>query len=249
MSQRGRSGNSQSKEDAQRMPFAAAEALHWGRETWNQHNILFGRMSELEERHIVYDRRIQATEAVAEAAEAATAIIRRIEQQVAAIESDEQDRPFDKWAQEEIAGFKGFIEKNKTVRQKQVELDKQVSDLEDSFEKFKDVPRDLDILLRRIGRLEQDRMHDADRVQRLETEMTDLMSSWQTKATASNRPHPTSPQKQTPGHMMLPPPQPGAEAIDVEEDTEDEEIIIPPPVQQPVQTHTQLRQHPEISSE
>jgi hypothetical protein len=122
------------------MPFAAAEALHWGRETWNQHNALFGRMTELEERYGVYDTRIEATEAVAEAAEAATARIRRIEQRVAAIESDEQDRPFDKWAQEEIASFKGFMEKNKTVRQKQVELDKQVSGLEDSFDKSKTLP-------------------------------------------------------------------------------------------------------------
>jgi chromosome segregation ATPase len=231
------------------MPFAAAEALHWGRETWNQHNQLFGRMGELEERYGVHDRRIQVTEAIAEAAEAATARIRRIEQQVAAIESDEHDRPFDKWAQEEIASFKGFIEKNKSVRQKQVELDKQVSNLEDSFDKVKDAPRDLDILLHRIGRLEQDRMHDADRIQRLETDMTALISSWQTKATEINRPRPDSPRKQTPRHMMPAPPRPQAEALEIEEDTEDEETLIPPPVEQPVQAQIQVRQSPKISSE
>jgi chromosome segregation ATPase len=231
------------------MPFAAAEALHWGRETWNQHNALFGRMTELEERYGIYDTRIEATEAVAEAAEAATARIRRIEQRVAAIESDEQDRPFDKWAQEEIASFKGFMEKNKTVRQKQVELDKQVSGLEDSFDKVKDAPRDLGILLHRIGRLEQDHMHDADRIQRLEAEVTELRSSRQAKFTEVNRPRPESSMKQTPKHTMPPPPRPQADALDMEEDTEDEDVLIPPPVEQPVQTQIQVRQSPEISPE
>jgi len=36
-------------------------------------------------------------------------------QQVAAIESDEQDRPFDEWAEEEISGFKKFMLKRALV--------------------------------------------------------------------------------------------------------------------------------------
>jgi chromosome segregation ATPase len=168
------------------MPFEAAEALLWGRETQREHQFLFPRMKELEEQHQSYDTRIQATEAVAEAAEAATSRIRRIEQQVAAIESDEQDRPFDKWVEGEITGFKGFMEQNKTVRQKQVELETKISDLEDGVDKAKDACRDVEILLNRIGRLENERANDANRIKRLEKELLNLTSTRSKQAKETN---------------------------------------------------------------
>jgi hypothetical protein len=168
------------------MPFEAAQALLWGRETHREHQFLFPRMKELEEQHQSYDARIQATEAVAEAAEAATSRIRRIEQQVAAIESDEQDRPFDKWVEGEITGFKGFMEQNKTVRQKQIGLETKVLDLEDGVDKAKDASRDVEILLNRIGRLENERVHDANRIKRLEKELLNLTSMRSKQAKETN---------------------------------------------------------------
>jgi DNA repair exonuclease SbcCD ATPase subunit len=168
------------------MPFEAAEALLWGRETHREHQFLFPRMKELEEQHQAYNSRIQAIEAVAEAAEAATSRIRRLEQQVAAIESDEQDRPFDKWVEGEITGFKGFMEQNKMVRQKQIELETKISDLEDGVDKAKDASRDVEILLNRIGRLENERVHEANRIKRLEKEFLNLTSTRSKQAKETN---------------------------------------------------------------
>jgi predicted RNase H-like nuclease (RuvC/YqgF family) len=250
MSQRGRPGSVQAQSDAQRMPMAAAEALHWGKETYNQHTRLFKRMSELEEQHRVCDTRIQATEAIAEAAEAATSRIRRIEQQVAAIESDEQDRPFEKWVEEEITSFKGFVEKNKTVRQKQIELDKQVSNLEDSFDKIKKASRDSEILLHRIGRLENDRIDDANRIRRLENDLAALMSLRRAQIIETVMPQMKSTRKPTPRHtVLLPPRQHVLEAPDLDEETEDENFVTKPPTKHPEQAQIQVRRSVESSSE
>ncbi|KAF2030038.1 hypothetical protein EK21DRAFT_112331 [Setomelanomma holmii] len=174
MSQRSRPGSSQVANDPQRMPFEAAEALLWGKETLHQQEQLYGRMRELESHNRGYESRIQSTEAIAEAAEAAISRIRDIEQKVIAIESDERDRPFDKWVEGEIESFKVFTEKNKNVRQKQIELERQVAGIEDHIDKVKDTSRDVEILLERIGRLEADRIKDADTIKKLERDVTNL---------------------------------------------------------------------------
>jgi hypothetical protein len=226
MSQRSRPGSAQSLADQQRMPFAAAEALHWGKKTHDEHKFIHSRMYELEEHHRAYNARIEATEAVAEAAEAATARIRHIEQQVAAIESEEQDRPFDKWVQGEVQAFKMFVEKNKTVRQKQIELETKISGLEDSVDKAKDVAVDLEILMERITRLEGDRIKDANSIEKLEGEVTGLKVAHQTRDMDVPKPRPTSLGRVTPKHMRPPPSaQPATTVEDVGEETEDEEIL------------------------
>jgi DNA repair exonuclease SbcCD ATPase subunit len=158
------------KGEPRRMPYEAAEALLWGKRTVDEHYLLYGRMKELEDQHQAYDARIQATEAITEAAEAATSRIRHIEQQVAASESDEQDRPFDRWVKKEIDNFKTYVDNNKNIRQRQIELEKQISDVADDVDKRGDMPKLVKSLLRRIGRLEEERSKDANKVRQLEEE-------------------------------------------------------------------------------
>jgi hypothetical protein len=187
------------------MPIEAAEALLWGKETLNQQQFLYSRMRELEDQHRGYETRIQTTEAIAEAAEAATSRIRNIEQKVAAIESDEHDRPFDKWAEGEIETFKVFIEKNKNVRQKHIELERQVSSLEDYVDRVKDTSRDIEILLTSIERLEADRMNNAASMQKLEKDVTILMAMRQSQSLEIGQLRSKVAQKQAP-RQILPPP-------------------------------------------
>jgi hypothetical protein len=213
--------------DRERMPFEAAEALLWGKETYNQHTTLYGRMIELEDQHRAYDARIQATEAVAEAAEAATARIRHIEQQVAAIESDEHDRPFDKWVGAEIDNLKIFVDKNKNVRQKQIELDKQVTDLAETFDKIRGTPNPVEDLLRRIGLLENERTKDAGQIRQLEKDVTRLTMMRLDLPRKEYRQYNQPVRRQTPGPMPPPSKQPIHEALDASDETEDEELLAP----------------------
>lgn len=225
MSQRGRPGSSQG--DASRMPFDAAEALLWGKKTHDEHKFLFPRMRELEEQHRAYDTRIQATETIAEAAEAATSRIRRIEQQIAAIESDEQDRPFDKWVQEEITAFKGFVEKNKSVRQKQVELEAKMAGLEEFVDKSRDASssKDVEILLERISRLENERIGDTNRIKKLEREVIELTATRRTRVIEGDAMMAARTQKPVLQKTTLPPPRRSAiDASDAEVETEDEDV-------------------------
>jgi predicted DNA-binding protein (UPF0251 family) len=226
MIQRNRPGSAQALADQQRMPLAAAEALLWGKKTHGEHVFLNARIQELEEQHRAYNTRIHATEAISEAAEAATARIRRIEQQVAAIESDEQDRPFDKWVEGEVANFKVFVEKNKTVRQKQIELEAKISGIEDSIDKIADIAPDIEILLERIGRLESDRLMDTNHIKRLESHVAELEIRRQTQAMELAKARPEVARRLT-SKRMLPPPsaQLFAELEDVTEETENEESL------------------------
>ncbi|KAH5683693.1 hypothetical protein HBI21_022420 [Parastagonospora nodorum] len=236
MSQRSRPGSAQALADQQRMSFTAAEALLWGKRTAEEHHHISSRMRDLEEQHQAYHSRIQATETVAEAAEAATARIRRIEHQIAAIESDEQDRPFDKWVEGEVSTFKVFAEKNKNVRQKQIELEGKISCLEDSVDKAKDVALDLEILLERIARLENDRNKDASLIRKLESEVSDVKVVRQSKAIVGTHMPPPSTGRATPKQMCPPPSaQPVAEVDDAADETEDEEILATQPVIHPQQ--------------
>lgn len=254
MSQRGRPGNAQSSSSQPRLTMEGAEALLWHKRTHEDQAYLLGRMRELEEQHRDYDARIQATETIAEAAEAATSRVRRIEQQVAAIESDEQDRPFDKWAEGEISGFKSYIEKNKNVRQKQIELDEKFSRLEDSVDKAKDSSKDVSSLLSRIARLETDHISDANRIRSLEADVTSLTLLRQDWAAEEQLPRGTNGRQ--PAKQMLPPPsqQPprplSAEGPEDEETEDEEGPITPFPTEQAAQQQEQgqIPRNPEISS-
>jgi DNA repair exonuclease SbcCD ATPase subunit len=226
MSQRNRPGSAQALAEQQRMPLAAAEALLWGKRTHGEHVVLNARMQELEEQHRAYNSRIQATETISEAAEAATARIRRIEHQVAAIESDEQDRPFDKWVEGEVADFKVFVERNKTVRQKQVELETKISGIEDSIDKVIDTFPDIEILLERIGRLESERLKDANQIKKLEADVAKLKIRRQTQVIEVARARPEVTPRPIIKHMLPPPSaQLFAEPEDAAEETEDKEIL------------------------
>ncbi|KAF1912430.1 hypothetical protein BDU57DRAFT_364252 [Ampelomyces quisqualis] len=225
MSQRGCPSSAHG--DPQRMPFDAAEALLWGKKTHNEHKFLFPRMRELEEQHRAYDTRIQATETIAEAAEAATSRIRRIEQQIAAIESDEQDRPFDKWVQEEITAVKGFMEKNKSVRQKQVELENKMAALEESVDKSREASssRDIEILLERISRLENERIGNTNRITRLERDVIELTVTRRIQVVEGNALLAAQTQKPIPRKPCLPAPRQSAlDASEAEAETEDEDV-------------------------
>ncbi|KAH8732948.1 hypothetical protein GQ44DRAFT_821200 [Phaeosphaeriaceae sp. PMI808] len=248
MSPSGRPGCARMPGDSQRMPLEAAEALLWGKETHNQHTFLYRRMKELEEHHRAYDTRIQVTEAVAESAEAATSRIRHIEQQITAIESDEHDRPFDKWATEEITNFKSFVEQNKSVRPKQIELGKQVSTLEDSIREVKDVSKRFGILLRRIECLEVARIKDANRIVELEQDVSSLTASHQNHAMDNKQLRYNITHRQPCGRMMPPPPplrRSSPEASDMTEETEDEnEYSVS--LKNPAKTLIQVPRSPEI---
>lgn len=222
-----RPSTSQKEVDRERMPFEAAEALLWGKETYNQQTALYARMRELEDQQQAYDARIQATEAVSEAAEAATARIRHIEQQVAAIESDEHDRPFDKWVGAEIDNLKTFVDKNKNVRQKQIELDKQVNDLAESFDKSRGAPKLVEDLLRRIVRLESERTKDAGQIRQLEKDVTRLTMMRMDLPRKENARFNGPVRRQTPG--LVPPPsrRPDYGPLDAFDETEDEELLAP----------------------
>ncbi|KAF2831004.1 hypothetical protein CC86DRAFT_377925 [Ophiobolus disseminans] len=250
MSQRGRPSSAQSPGSQQRMPIEAAEALLWGKETHNEHVHLYGRMRELEEQHRDYDARIQATEAVVEAAEAATARVRRIEQRVVAIESDEQDRPFDKWAEGEISEFKNFIEKNKNVRQKQIELEEKVSHVEDAVDKVKDASKDVEILLERIGRLERDQISNANRIRSLETDVTNLTLLREDRIIYRNKLPDVIHLRATP-ERMLPPPsrQPNVQARDDSETEDENETLVDPPVaMQTEHDQVQVPRSPDVNA-
>lgn len=242
MSQRGRPGSSQGHNDPYRMPLEAAEALLWGKKTHDEHKSIFSRMLALEGHHKAYDERIQATEAVAATAEAAAARIVHVEQKVAAIEADEQDRPFAKWVEGEISGFKGFIENNKSVRQKQVELENKVYGLEDVVDKNRDAHRDVQILLERIARLENERINDSKKIDRLETEVERLAQEPQAQAVQQSPVIYQQVQDPIPIHQGQPQVfYTDYEAMDAAEETEDEDVLPSYPFEQPVQNAVPYR--------
>jgi hypothetical protein len=249
MSQRGWPGSAQPSNSQARLPIEAAEALFWGKDTHNEHVFLYKRLREVEEQHRDYDARIQATETIAEAAEAATSRVRRIEQQVSAIESDEQDRPFDKWAEGEISGFKSFIEKNKNVRQKQIELEEKISHVEDAVDKVGGTSKEFNILLDRIARLEKDHISDANRIRSLEADVTSLTLLRQDWAPEDNRLPPRGTTYHRTPKSMMPPPsrQPRLPSVEVREDeeTEDEDFVTPYQTEQAGQAQIQVPRSPD----
>jgi predicted RNase H-like nuclease (RuvC/YqgF family) len=150
--------------ESQRMPFEAAEALLWGRKTHKDHEWLFSQMKELQSQHEAYDTRIKATEAIAETAEAATHRIRHMETKLAAIESDDKDRPFDKWAENAITQLKLFADNNLNVRQKLNSLEGRFCEAVDDLDKVSGVSKDVASLLRRLDDLEKERKEDKNQL-------------------------------------------------------------------------------------
>ena len=157
-----------------RMPFASAEALLWGPEIKKQHAYLLTEMRALQKQHEDYNTRIQATEAIAEAAEAATARIRHLEQKLAAIEAEDEDKAFEKWASGELARLGVFVDANKSVRQKQIELDTELLRIAEDMDGLKPVTGDHEGVMRRLELLERGRKEDAEKIQRLVGEVERL---------------------------------------------------------------------------
>ena len=168
--------------ESQRMTFEAAEALLWGRKTHQDHEWLFSRMKELQSQHEAYDARMKATEAVAEAAQAATQMIRNMEMRIVAIESDDKDRPFDKWAENAITQLKLFADNNLNVRQKLNSLEGRFCEAVDGLDKVSDVSRDVAGLLRRLDVLERERMEDKRKMMLMEKEIAGFKTARQIPA-------------------------------------------------------------------
>jgi predicted RNase H-like nuclease (RuvC/YqgF family) len=159
-----RPSSARTEAEAQRMPFEAAEALLWGRKTHKDHEWLFSQMKEIQSQHESYDARIKATEAIAETAEAATHRIRHMETKLAAIESDDKDRPFDKWAENAITQLKLFADNNLNVRQKLNSLEGRFCEAVDDLDKVSGVSKDVASLLRRLDVLEKERKEDKNQL-------------------------------------------------------------------------------------
>ena len=195
-----------------------------------QHAHLLTEMRTLQKHHEEYEARIRSTEHVAEAAEAATSRVRHLEQQLAAIEAEDDDKAFEKWAAGEMTRLGIFVDTNKHVRQKQIELDSVVSHAVDNLDKLKHVPRELRGVLRRLDILEADRNQDARRIKSLEQENTRLKSTRQDPKSKSNTAGPQTVSK--PQHVMLrsmtPSQLPNAGTSEITSDTDDEDLILMP---------------------
>ncbi|EUC47634.1 hypothetical protein COCMIDRAFT_89514 [Bipolaris oryzae ATCC 44560] len=168
-----------------RMPFTSAEALLWGPEMKKQHAYLLTEMRALQKQHEGYDARIRATEAIAAAAEATAVQIRDLEQQLAAIEAENNDKGFEKWVSSEMTRLSVFVDTNKNIKEKQIELDNKVSNMSEALAKLSHRPMELDTVLQRLELLEHSRKEDADRIQSLEAEIGRLRSVRESETTDS----------------------------------------------------------------
>lgn len=227
----------------QRLPFATAEALLWGPELRQQHEWLLKEMRALQTQHEAYDFRIQTTEAAAEAAEAATSRVRHVEQQIVAMEAVDNDRAFEKWATEEITRLRIFADRNQSIRQKQVELEKEVSDVVDGMDRMKDVSNGLRNLLQRIEVLESCRKQDAQQIKALEANIVVLKSAHHDPVMSKVD------SRAKDAHMRIPKKRDGLPRVqDVEEsdttETEDEGFVLP---HTPVKERVQVPRSPEVA--
>lgn len=147
-----------------------------------QHAYLLTEMRALQKRHEEHNARIRTTETVTEAAEAATARIRDLEQQFAAIEAKLEDKVFEKWASGKITRLGVFVDTNKDVRQKQSEFATKVSHVSEKLDRCLRDNVGIEDVLRRLDVLEHGRREDAERIQGLEREVDRLRSLWQRDA-------------------------------------------------------------------
>lgn len=160
-----------------RMPYEAGEALLWERQNHRVHAHLSIQMKELQAQHEAYDARIQATESVAEAAEAAVHKVKQMETKIAAFEADEADRPFDAWAKEAIGQLQVFVDGQKGVRQKLSGLEMKVGKLGEDVERVRDEDGLLRSVVRRLKVLEDDRREEERKVRELQREVERLRTS------------------------------------------------------------------------
>ncbi|KAF1942563.1 hypothetical protein EJ02DRAFT_402057 [Clathrospora elynae] len=208
-----------------RISFASAEALLWGPEMRNQHEWLLTKMQALQSEHEAYDARIQSTEAAAEAAEAATSRIRHIEQQLAAMEAEDQDKVFERWAAEEMTHLKIFVDRNQHVRQKQIELEKAVSHVSDDLAKIRDVPVDVKSLLCRLELLEAGRKEDTNRIKSLGKDLANLKTMRQNSGLSNVSSRANLNRSQGSSKAAAPPRVQDAELSDATTETEDEALV------------------------
>ncbi|RYN30531.1 hypothetical protein AA0112_g6799 [Alternaria arborescens] len=226
-----------------RMPFASAEMLLWGPEMKQQHAHLLTEMRKLQRHHEAYDIRIKTTEHVAGAAEAATSRIRHLEQQLAAIEAEDDDKAFEKWAMGEMTRLGNFIDTNKHVRQKQIELDNVMSHAVEDLDRLRQVPRDLQNVLLRLDVLEAGRTEDVRRIRSLEKELTHLKAIQQDHTTKTAGSQTVFRIQQAIMRTMTPPPLLNDGHSDATTEAEDEELA---PMQKPTHEGNQVRQYPEM---
>ncbi|KAJ4987353.1 hypothetical protein SVAN01_07091 [Stagonosporopsis vannaccii] len=152
-----------------RMPYEAGEALLWERQNARMHTHLSLQLKELQTQHAAYESRITATEAIAEAAEAAVHQVKHLDLKINAIEEEEKDRPFDKWAKEAVAQLQVAVDGLKGVRAKISGLESKVDGLGEDLEGVRGDGALLRTVVRRLEVLERDRMDERRRVERRDT--------------------------------------------------------------------------------
>lgn len=161
------------------MPYEAGEALLWERQNHRIHAHLSVQMKELQAQHNAYDARIQATESIAEAAESAIHKVKQMEAKIAAMEADDQDRPFDAWAKEAISQVQVFVDSHKGVRQKLSGLEQKMGSLGENVKSLRGTSELLKSMVRRLEVLEDERAGQSQKVKHMEAEIARLRSTGQ----------------------------------------------------------------------
>ncbi|KAF3051556.1 hypothetical protein E8E11_009727 [Didymella keratinophila] len=170
-----------------RLPYEAAEALLWERQNARLNTHLHAQMKELQAAHDAYDARIKATEAVAEAAEAAVSTVKELERKVKAIEEDEREGPFVRWAKEAVGQLQISVDGMKGVRQRVSALDGMVVKLGEDVEKVRDEGGVAKNVLRRLEVLEGERKEEGGMIRELEREVTKLKEGGQRRGDSRRR--------------------------------------------------------------
>lgn len=159
------------------MPYEAGEALLWERQNHRVHTHLSIQMKELQARHDTYDAQIQATESIAEAAEAAVHKVKHMEARIAAMEADDKDRPFDAWAKEAISQVQIFVDSHKGVRQMLSGLEQRMGDIGEDLEGVRYTAGLLRSVVRRLEVLEDEKREEGETRKTLEREVERLQSA------------------------------------------------------------------------
>lgn len=139
------------------MSYEAGEALLWERQNARAHTHLAAQMKDLQAQHAAYESRIAATEAIAEAAEAAVHLVKQLDAKVRAIEEEEGDRPFERWAKEAVGQLQVMVDGLKGVRGKICGVEMKVDRLEEVVEGVRGEGEVLRGVLKRLEALEGER--------------------------------------------------------------------------------------------
>ncbi|KAF1828612.1 hypothetical protein BDW02DRAFT_511929 [Decorospora gaudefroyi] len=238
-----RPSSASSDANPSRMPFASAEGLLWGPEMKQQHAYLLTEMRALQKQHEAYDARIRTSEAAADAAEAATLKIRHMEQQLAAIEAEDDDKAFEKWVAGEITRLGIFVDTNKNVRQNQIQLTNEVSGFRDELSKLTVDPTDFKATLRRLDLIEAGQNDDARRIRRLEAEVNHLKTMRRGSGSGVlSIPDDTRKQNTIRKAATVQPLE--REILDSTTEPEDEDLV---PLRQPAREEVQVSRSPEFT--